>query len=59
MDLDDFEMSWFFGERCVCRKSFKIPFFLKMPLKWAVTWGIARLNKGEAASKEELGVVDK
>ena len=54
MDLDNFEMSWFFYDRCVARKKFKVPFLLQVPVKWAVTRGIRTLEKGKAASKAEI-----
>jgi hypothetical protein len=52
-DLDNFEMSWFYHDRCVARKKFYVPFWLSAPLSWAIGYGIRRLEKGEKAVEEE------
>ncbi|GMI14258.1 hypothetical protein TrVE_jg1147 [Triparma verrucosa] len=48
VDLDKYELVWFYGKRAVARKAFYIPFFLKGPLDFSINWAVKKSIKGEA-----------
>jgi hypothetical protein len=54
VDLDSYELVWFYHKRAVAKKVIYIPFFLKGPVDWAIKWGVAKSIKGESAGDDEL-----
>jgi hypothetical protein len=53
VDLDSYELVWFYHKRAVARKALYIPFFLKKPIAWGVNWGVRKSIKGLDAADDE------
>lgn len=53
VDLDSYELVWFYHKRAVARKALHIPFFLKKPIAWGVNWGVRKSIKGLDAADDE------